>query len=1011
MGFLDRFGRQPGSRPAEALVASAKILELDDDQERQRVRRGALDWQRQTWHYFETLPEIANAATMHASAMSRLNIVPAVRPDPRSAPVPLSPEGEKVDGIEGVDDNVREAMHATVDRLVGGSMPGHELMRLLDLNIFLTGDCYLLGYNDPEYGGEVWEVASVEEFVVSPDGRGYGLRRSDESGPLVTEPLPPNTWAIRIWTRHPRMASWAWSSMRAALRPCEELEALGNAVMAAAASRLSAPFWFLPHGMRGQGPLDQTMTGQPDEAQMDPLVQSITRHFEAPKKNPRSAAGVVPGMMFADREDIQAFKDVLALRDIDHEAAAQRVECIERIATALDMPVEALQGKSGMNHWGAALIDEEGIKYHFEPSAMQLMGALTTGYFRPHLAKMGIPDLDRYFMWYDATDLVAHPNQEKNYLDGFDRFAVSFAGLRRQLGIPEEDAPDDAEIAIRTYLEIVQHFRPKGDLPTPEQILAGEIPVLEQAPGATDQTTPIHPDGSGIPQPGTSAPGRPAPANTAPPGGAPTGVPTAPAAPTTQRAAVVCEGFAFNPDQPRDGHGRWDPGEHATHVAETQVRGSHGAGGQFASEDAATQYASQVLQKAGSPYADGVTVRFSNGDPNTSGTHFVSEGGSVVYPVIELGANMRDQLTVVHEATHVLGGPDRQGTSPLRGHGPEFASAFTDQLRGNGLGDHATAMTKALKAAAVPTALQLPSIGALTASSGLQPAGARLASIERQLRLRLWQACDDQMGRTLERAGNRLRSLSNRGGPTVRALIEDIPKDHPELVGKALGPDRIEALGTSTADLLHGAFDPLKAKWDAWVGRAQAQGLSTLDEHAPDGIPDDELLALQERQAQDRDEGWAVLSAALISLAAGLVYDPTTEAPAQGEWSDTSVPMGLITEALTTAGGGVSDDGGNGLLSAQTITDALATGGLTVTSYTWEVGDPDRPFEPHQALDGISISGPDDEQLSGAEDWIDAGSVGGVDGSYWESDHPGCQCLCVRDISAVDTPDEEPADA
>ncbi len=208
------FSRDRPSRPAEALIASAQIIELDDDQQRQRIRRGALDWQRQAWHAFDSLPEISNAATMHASAMSRLNIVPAVRPDPRSAPVPLSPEGEKVDGIEDVDDTVREAMHATVDRLVGGQMPGHELLRLLDLNIFLAGDAYLLGYNDPEYGGEVWEVASVEEFVVSPDGRGYGLRRSDEAGPLVTEPLPPNTWAIRIFTRHPRMASWAWSSMR-----------------------------------------------------------------------------------------------------------------------------------------------------------------------------------------------------------------------------------------------------------------------------------------------------------------------------------------------------------------------------------------------------------------------------------------------------------------------------------------------------------------------------------------------------------------------------------------------------------------------------------------------------------------------------------------------------------------------------------------------------------------------------------------------------------------------------
>ena len=669
---------------------------------------------------------------------------------------------------------------------------------------------------------------------MNPDGRGYGLRRPDEAGPIITEPLPDDTWAIRIWQRHPRFSTWAWASMRAVLENCRELELLGHAIQAAASSRLSAPIWFIPWGMAGQGPLDQTQIGQADEAQQTPFVNSITRHFEAPKKNPKSAAGVVPGMVFADREDIQAFKDILALRDIDHEAAAQRIECIERIATGFDMPTESLQGKGGMNHWGAWLIDEEAIKYHFEPSAQALMGALTQGYFRPHLAKMGIPDLDRYFMWYDATDLVAHPNEEKNYLDGFDRFAVSFTGLRRKLGIPEEDAPDDAEVALRTYLEIMQHFRPKGDLPTPSEILSGEIPVDEQSPGATDQTTPVKSEG---PAAGT------------------------PAADPTMAPGVAGSGRTGTP--------------------------------------------------TGAP---------AKGSPTS-------------------------------------------GAPPT----PPVTSGITRH------------------------AIDLPPIKALTASSGLQPAGVRLASIERQLRLRLWQACDDQMGRTLERAGNRLRSLSNRGGPSVRSLVADIPKDHPELVGKALGPEQVEALGTSTHDLLAGAFDPLKAKWDSWVARAQAQGLSTIDEHSPDGLPDDALLALQAQQVSDRDAGWTVLSAALLSLAAGLVYDPTTPPPEQGEWSDTSVQMGVIRDALDAAGGG----GTGGLLGGDTLTSVLPTAGLTVTSYTWEHGDPDRPFEPHEALDGVQVTGLDDDQLVNDDSFPETDSL-------FPGDHLGCTCVLVQDIAAAD---------
>lgn len=840
MGWFDQLlGRDAPQRSGQALTAAAKIITLDDEHERQRIRRGALDWQRQAFHNFDTLPEICNATIMHTSAMSRLNIVPAVRPDPRSAPVPLSPEGEKVDGVKDVPDEIRAAMHATVDRLVSGPMPGKEILRLLDWNMFLAGDCYLLGYNDPEYGGEVWDVCSVEEFVISQNGKGYARRRADESGPIVTEDLPPDTWAIRVFTRHGRYSTWAWSAMRSVLETCEELELLGHAIRAAASSRLSAPLWLIPHGMRGQGPLDQTMVGNIDEAQQDPFIQSITQHYEAPKRNPRSAAGVVPGMIFAEREDIQAFKDILPLRDIDHEASAQRIECISRIATGLDMPTEALTGKVDLNHWTAWQVDEETFKYHLEPGAQALMGSLTVGYFRPHLAKMGITDVDRYFMWYDATDLVAHPNQEKNYVEGFDRFAVSFSALRRELGIAEEDAPNDQEIAFRTYLEIMQHFRPKGEVPTPEQILSGEIPILNEAPGATSSGQE--------PVPGPGPP---------------------------------------SPDQTVTG-----------------------------------------------PPASGPPAAAGSGGNDTS----------VVPPGVSRQAVERPVLP------------------PLR---------------------------------------------ALTASSGLQPAGVRLASIERQLRLRLWQACDDQMSRSLERAGNRLRSLSNRGGPTVRALVADVPKDRPELVGKILGADRVEQLGTSTADLLAGAFDPLRSKWDAWVARAQAQGLATLDEHAPDGLDDVDALELKAQQTIDRDAGWAILAGGLTALAATLVYDPSTSAPARGEWSDVTVPPGLIRDALTTAGGGPTDAGGTGLLGAQTISDALASVGLSTTAYVWEAGDPDRPFEPHQNLDGVTFTSPTDDQLTADEDWVDAGSVGGADGFYWPGDHAGCLCNAVADIGVPQSPED-----
>lgn len=62
--------------------------------------------------------------------------------------------------------------------------------------------------------------------------------------------------------------------------------------------------------------------------------------------------------------------------------------------------------------------------------------------------------------------------------------------------------------------------------------------------------------------------------------------------------------------------------------------------------------------------------------------------------------------------------------------------------------------------------------------------------------------------------------------------------------------------------------------------------------------------------------------------------------------------------------------------------------GAFATQYTWQVGDPQRPFEPHQELDGVtwfSWEEFDVLDVSGADSWL-PGNV------YFPGDHEGCQC-------------------
>lgn len=506
--MFDRFRPQ---RTALAVTAAATIIEPDDDVEAQRVRRGARDWQRESWRNYDDVPEIAYAANYQSGALGRLRLVPAYREDPRDLPIPLDPDGD--DDFPGTPDE-RAAAFATLDRLGQGDHPLGEIQRLLALNLFVAGEGYLVGYESEITGGEVWDVVSVEELVQNQNQTGWA-RRVDDSGPAAVEQLPPDAFVCRIFQRHPLRSAQAYSTMRSVLELCTELKLLTDGIHAAAQSRLAAKILLLTHGFRG-GPLDATMVGQEGEAQQDPVIQQIQRHFESPIKNPRSASRVSPLLLFADREDVAAAKLLDPMKDIDVEAAKQRAEIIVRIATGVDLPSDVLTGKADLNHWTAWQVDEETWKYHLEPDARIMVNALTTGYFRPHLAAMGVADLQNLFVWYDPQDLIAHPNAPQDYSDGYDRMEVSGGAWRKAHNIPEDDAPDEEERAQRIWVKMAESARTQPvAMPTVAEIEAGEIENVEapgEEPVAPGAPTPVSTPTEGPPKSGRPSASNPVPA-------------------------------------------------------------------------------------------------------------------------------------------------------------------------------------------------------------------------------------------------------------------------------------------------------------------------------------------------------------------------------------------------------------------------------------------------------------------------------------------------------------------
>lgn len=305
---------------------------------------------------------------------------------------------------------------------------------------------------------------------------------------------------------------------------------------------------------------------------------------------------------------------------------------------------------------------------------------------------------------------------------------------------------------------------------------------------------------------------------------------------------------------------------------------------------------------------------------------------------------------------------------------------------------------------------------AAAATPSREPLGRRWARIEAQLARDLLVDADSALRRMLERAQSRIRSAASRAplGPTeqdkrlgaaIRAQARALP---PAALAVALGPEQVLALGLSDDDLFDGGLGSLEDHFTAWTAAARERALAEMRRAGID-LPGPDVDSW-DQQAQSRMlDAWAVMAGGLGTLAAGLLFAPAgpeTTAPTRGEWDATlSANPGLIRDALTAAGGGAARGAETGgLLGGQDFLGFLEVlPGFDLAGWVWEVGAPDRPFEPHQALEGADFATWDDPVLDNEEGWPDYTS-------FFPGDHRGCQCVAVPNGDASGTVDDAPPD-
>lgn len=485
-----------------AMVASAAVLGAQ-----RKLTPVYASWQEQAWGFYEQLGEFESAVSWRANTMSRVRLL-AARINPGGG------EPEPVDKGPAAE---------AVTRLAGGPGGQAQMMAELATHLSVVGECWLVGEQDNQAGMELWSVRSADELRVTNTG-GWQLRDDPRATSWRTG---TDVVVVRVWDPHPRRGWEADPASRHAFSAMTKLDLANKRIIATLISRLASNGLLLYDKERlSFHTTEQTAGGDPagtggSGGEPDPFAAMLVDVASRGIKDPTSPEAVIPipiGYSITDLANVDPkvlLQHITFASDVDEKLLAQRQDALRELATALDMPVEALVGMEGVNHWGAWAIEETGIKIHIAPAAEMVCHALTVGYLHPYLEAEG-EDLAGLVVWYDPSELTLRPDRSANTLQAYEALEASGQALRREFGLAEDDAPDEAELesmilkkqAGMESLSAAALAALTGTPPPAPVAAEGEVTPTGEAPadqGPPDTLNEPPPDGKPVPDRATLA--------------------------------------------------------------------------------------------------------------------------------------------------------------------------------------------------------------------------------------------------------------------------------------------------------------------------------------------------------------------------------------------------------------------------------------------------------------------------------------------------------------------------
>ena len=434
------------SKDPNSLVASAALLTGPTPS---KSKITTADWQERAWKFYDTIGELRMAVGWLGSNLSRVNLVAASPPADQGAEPTAIDLNDETANVTRVQRRAAEL----VAQIAGGIAGQGQLLGRCAGLLTVPGVSYIYVKADPltdEFGE--WRALSSEE--VKPQNQDIQVLDA-VSGDWVT--VGPSDLLIKCWRSHLRRSSEADSPVRGVLDSLEEVAAISARIKATSDSRLAGNgVWMVPTETEFIPPPGYTLPDGSEGSGEDHFVETMQSVMEMGYADRTSAAARVPmvAKMPADLIGKSVWQTFWS--DLDAQADPLRQAAIKRFATGMDMPAEVVTGLADPNHWNVWKIDEVGITLHVEPLAETIVHAFTIGFLVPALQaeQFSKDEIATVMVWYDTTDLTTRPDRTKQAEVAHGEVVISNDAYLREIGLSEEDKPDDAEFRVRTLIKM-----------------------------------------------------------------------------------------------------------------------------------------------------------------------------------------------------------------------------------------------------------------------------------------------------------------------------------------------------------------------------------------------------------------------------------------------------------------------------------------------------------------------------------------------------------------------------